>query len=128
MMNLSKIACRVAILFGGPGSSKPGLHPVRTYSIGEHDGATEFSDGSVYFWTHGPGGFIVQGGLGIWPSDLGADGMQKVAEILDGEDYGQIIPLNSWEDLPDEIARKGVDAFQSGGGAGAYNLKSYLKP
>lgn len=32
-------------------------------------GCYEFTDGIQLFWTEGRGGFVVEGGLGLWPND-----------------------------------------------------------
>lgn len=99
---------------------------VRTISIGDEDGITEFSDNTILFWTSGRGGFVVEGGLGFWPNSPKAeDNMVSHSEIL-SSGYGNSNYVESWSELPSDILEKARNAFQSSE-PGKYCLSERLR-
>lgn len=130
-MIISKTAARAAARYRrAEGISEEGTPEVKLtkiYSIGDEDGISEFNDGSLLFWTSGRGGFVIPGGLGVWPKDLGSVGMKERGEISDQGmpgDYEEE-SFGAWQELPDDIRQKAQGAFQSDK-IGKYSLRSYF--
>lgn len=56
--------------------------------VGDELGAYEFDDGTVLFWTSGRGGFVVCGGLGIWPpGDDFRERMREATKLAEEQLY-----------------------------------------
>jgi hypothetical protein len=86
-----------------------------TYSIGDEDGVYVFDDGTVWFWTAGRGGFIMDGTMGIWPptDDYKEQILARHEWTFSPEyDTGKMVTLKRWLDLPPDILGKAVLARQ----------------
>ncbi len=100
---------------------------VRVVSAGETDGAYEFDDGSVLFWTQGRGGFVVEGGLGFFPKVDDFRAKMQTAEQAFAESANfALIAVEGLYALPEDLMKKAKDAAQSEQ-EGKYKLANYLK-
>lgn len=107
----------------------------KIWSAGEEDGAFEFTNGAVLFWTSGRGGFLVEGGLGFYdpsedalPSEYRemARAASVAVEAIGGEvEECEVVQLGGLYDLPSELMAKARAAYQSLE-PGKYQLSRYL--